>query len=52
MRAGRLVTFHHYSGADHWFFEPDVTQAYDPAAASLAWNRTLDFLNRTQPARI
>jgi carboxymethylenebutenolidase len=48
--AGRPVTFHRYSGAGHWFFEPDRPQAYHPAAASLAWDRTLAFLrSREQP---
>ncbi len=42
--AGRPVTFHHYSGTGHWFFEPDRPQAYNQAAASLAWDRTLAFL--------
>lgn len=42
--AGRPVTFYTYPGTGHWFFEPDVPQAYNPAAASLAWQRTLDFL--------
>ena len=41
---GRPVTFHRYPDTGHWFFEPDVTQAYNPAAASLAWERTLAFL--------
>ena len=45
-RAGRPVTFHRYSGTGHWFFEPD-RPAYNPAAASLAWDRTLAFLNRS-----
>ena len=45
-RAGRPVTFYLYSGTGHWFFEPDRTQAYDPAAAILAWDRTLAFLQR------
>ena len=45
-RIGRPVTFHHYSGAGHWFFEPDRPQAYNQAAASLAWDRTLAFLER------
>ena len=43
-RAGRPVTFYTYSGTGHWFFEPDVLQAYNQAAASLAWDRTLAFL--------
>jgi carboxymethylenebutenolidase len=46
-QAGRPVTFHTYSGTGHWFFEPDREQAYNPAAASLAWDRTLDFLRRS-----
>jgi len=45
--AGRPVTFHHYSGTGHWFFEPDRPQAYNQAAASLAWDRTLAFLKRS-----
>jgi carboxymethylenebutenolidase len=43
-RAGRPVTFYRYSGTGHWFFEPDRTQSYNQAAASLAWDRTLAFL--------
>ncbi|MEW6286631.1 MAG: dienelactone hydrolase family protein [Chloroflexota bacterium] len=43
-RAGRPVTFHRYPGAGHWFFEPDRTDAYNEAVASLAWERTLTFL--------
>jgi len=42
--AGRPVTFHRYEGAGHWFFEPDREGYYDPAAAELAWQRTLSFL--------
>ena len=45
--AGRPVTFYRYSGTGHWFFEPDRSQAYNEAAASLAWDRTLTFLNRS-----
>jgi len=48
-RAGRRVTFHRYSGTGHWFFEPDRLQAYNQAAASLAWDRTLTFLKRSSP---
>ncbi len=43
-RAGRPVTFYRYPDTGHWFFEPDRTQAYNQAAASLAWERTLEFL--------
>jgi carboxymethylenebutenolidase len=46
-RAGRPVTFHRYSGTGHWFFEPDRLQAYNQAAASLAWDRTLEFLKHS-----
>ena len=42
--AGRPVTFHHYAGTGHWFFEPDRADAYDQAAATLAWDRTLVFI--------
>ena len=44
--AGRPVTFYRYSGTGHWFFEPDRPQAYNQAAASLAWDRTLAFLRQ------
>lgn len=46
-RAGRPVTIHRYPGIGHWFFEPDRTDAYDQAAANLAWDRTLAFLKRS-----
>lgn len=44
--AGRAVTFHRYDGVGHWFCEPDRADAYGPAAAELAWHRTLAFLTR------
>ena len=44
--AGRPVTFYRYPGTGHWFFEEDVPQAYNPAAAGLAWERTLAFLKQ------
>jgi carboxymethylenebutenolidase len=46
-RADRPVTFYFYPGTGHWFFEPDVLQAYNQAAASLALERTLAFLWRS-----
>ena len=44
--AGKEVTFHRYPGAGHWFFEADRPDAYDPAAAELAWERTVAHLRR------
>lgn len=41
---GRAVTFHRYPGTGHWFAEPDRTDAFDAAAAALAWERTVAFL--------
>lgn len=43
--AGRTATFYGYEGVGHWFFEPDRVEAYNEAAAQLAWERTVDFLN-------
>ena len=40
---GLPVEFHRYPGAQHWFAEPDRPE-HDPAAAALAWDRTLAFL--------
>ena len=48
-RAGRPLKFHTYAGTSHWFFEPDRAEAYHPAAAKLAWRRTLAFLRATLP---
>jgi carboxymethylenebutenolidase len=46
-RAGRPVSFYQYAGTGHWFFEPDRVDAFNEAAASLAWDRTLAFLRRS-----
>lgn len=43
--AGRLVTVYTYPGTRHWFFDFDRPDAYNPAAATLAWERTVAFLN-------
>lgn len=45
--AGRPVAFYDYPETGHWFFEPDRTDAYNPEAARLAWERTLDFLRES-----
>jgi carboxymethylenebutenolidase len=42
--SGRPVTFYRYEGVGHWFFEPDRAEAYDEAAAKVAWERTVSFL--------
>ena len=46
-RAGRPVTLYRYPGTGHWFFEPDRAEAYNHAAATLAWERTLAFLQNS-----
>jgi carboxymethylenebutenolidase len=43
--AGLDVTFHIYPGVGHWFVESDRPE-YDSAAASLAWDRTFEFLKK------
>jgi carboxymethylenebutenolidase len=48
-QAGRPVTFYRYPGTGHWFFEPDRSDAYNQAAATLAWERTLSFLTHSSP---
>lgn len=50
-KAGVSSTFHDYPGTRHWFFESDRTDSFDPAAAGLAWRRTLRFLRTRLPKR-
>ncbi|MGE5334133.1 MAG: dienelactone hydrolase family protein, partial [Nitrososphaerota archaeon] len=47
-KAGKRATAYTYPGTRHWFFDanlPDAYDAYDAAAAALAWERTVAFLN-------
>ncbi len=45
-RAGCTAEFHTYAATGHWFFEADRRDAYNFAASDLAWQRTLEFLER------
>jgi carboxymethylenebutenolidase len=42
--AQRPVEFFAYPGTGHWFFEQDRQEAYHAAAARLAWQRSVAFL--------
>lgn len=43
--AGRNIDIHRYAGTGHWFAEPSQAN-WRPAAAELAFERTLAFLHR------
>jgi carboxymethylenebutenolidase len=43
--AGRDAVIHRYPGTGHWFAEPSL-DAYRPEAANLAFERTVEFLER------
>jgi carboxymethylenebutenolidase len=45
-KAGRSFEFHTYAGTDHWFFEDDRPDAFQPEGAALAWRRTKTFLKQ------
>jgi carboxymethylenebutenolidase len=42
--AGKEATVYIYPGTGHWFFEENLPEVYNPEAAALAWERTVDFL--------
>jgi carboxymethylenebutenolidase len=43
---GKRAEFHIYPGTDHAFFNDTRPEVYDPAAATDAWRRTLDFFGQ------
>jgi carboxymethylenebutenolidase len=49
--AGVRVTFHHYPGTQHAFFNDTRPEVHDPEAAELSWRRTLDFLHEALDSR-
>ena len=42
--AGVDVTFHHYPGTTHAFFNDSRPEVHDAEASETSWRRTLDFL--------
>ena len=45
--AGRPAAIHTYPGTGHWFFENNRAETFAPEEAQLAWERTLEFLQKT-----
>ena len=43
-KSNKPYAFYQYPDTSHWFCEPDRVDAYNAEAASLAWERTLEFL--------
>ena len=43
-KAGKSYTLYRYEGVNHAFHNDTSAARYDAAAATLAWNRTLEFL--------
>lgn len=48
--AGRPAETHEYPGTHHWFAESDRPE-FEPAAAGLAWERTIQFLHQNMTVR-
>jgi carboxymethylenebutenolidase len=49
--AGVRVTFHHYPGTQHAFFNDTRPEVHDREASELSWRRTLDFFRETLGGR-
>lgn len=49
--SGAVAEFHIYPGTKHWFDEPSRPE-YDKAASDLAWQRTVDFLDKQLRAKV
>ncbi len=45
--ATRPAEYYTYPGTTHWFFESDRSDAFNAQAASLAWERTINFLKHS-----
>jgi carboxymethylenebutenolidase len=44
--ANRPAEYWTYPQTQHWFFENDRRESFQPSAAALAWRRSLEFLKR------